>query len=42
MDDYDNEKGAKPEDVRASLKGWAWFIALTLGIFGSAYAWIEV
>lgn len=42
MSENDNQNGAKPEDVRAALKGWALFIAVTIGIFGVAYAWIEM
>ncbi|MEV8641489.1 hypothetical protein AB0V79_29535 [Mesorhizobium ciceri] len=42
MDEYDNQKGAKPEDVRAALNGWAFFAAATLAIFGVAYALIEM
>ncbi|WP_281401974.1 hypothetical protein [Mesorhizobium caraganae] len=42
MDDYDNQKGAKPEDVRAALRGWAFFAILMTGIFGLAYALIEM
>jgi hypothetical protein len=42
MNEHDEEKGAKPEDVRAALKGWAFFTAVTVLIFGVAYAWLEV
>ncbi|PBB22159.1 hypothetical protein CK227_35170 [Mesorhizobium sp. WSM4308] len=35
-------KKAKPEDARAALKGWAFFAVLMAGIFGLAYALIEV
>lgn len=42
MDEHDNQKSARPEDVRAALKGWALFIVVTLGIFGAAYAWLEM
>ncbi|WP_352566357.1 hypothetical protein [Mesorhizobium sp. M0103] len=42
MDDYDNQKGAEPEDVRAALKGWAWFGVLMSIVFGVAYVLIEM
>lgn len=42
MNEYDKEKGATPEGVRATLRGWTLFIVVTLGIFGAAYAWIEI
>ncbi|WP_280951244.1 MULTISPECIES: hypothetical protein [unclassified Mesorhizobium] len=42
MDDYDNQKGAKPEDVRHALKGWAFFLVMMTAIFGVAYALIEM
>ncbi|MER9274686.1 hypothetical protein [Mesorhizobium sp. M0643] len=38
---HDNQKGAEPEDVRAALKGWAWFGVLMSIVFGVAYVLIE-
>jgi hypothetical protein len=42
MHDDDHQNGAKPEDVRAALRGWAFFAVLMTGIFGVAYALIEM
>lgn len=42
MDDYDNQKGASPEDIRHALKGWAFFTVIMATIFGAAYALIEM
>jgi hypothetical protein len=42
MNEYDDQKGAKPEDVRAALKGWAFFAVITSIVFGVAYALIEM
>ena len=42
MDDYDIQKGAKPEVVRAELRCWALFSVLMTGIFGLASALIEM
>jgi len=41
-DHNDGNKGASPEDIRHSLRGWALFIALTTAIFGVAYVLIEL
>ena len=42
MNDFDNQEGAKPEDVRAALRGWAFFAVLMTCIFGLAYALVEM
>ncbi|WP_352808707.1 hypothetical protein [Mesorhizobium sp. M0909] len=42
MDDYNNQKGAEPEDVRAALKGWAWFGVLMSIVVGVAHVLIEM
>ena len=42
MNDFDNPEGAKPEDVRAALRGWAFFAVLMTCIFGLAYALVEM
>lgn len=42
MDDFDNHEGAKPEDVRAALRGWAFFAVLMTGVFALAYALVEM
>ena len=34
MDDYDNQKGAKPDDVRAALRGWPFFAEVAAWILG--------
>lgn len=41
-DEYDNQKGANPEDVRAALRGWAFFAVLMTGIFGLGYTLIRM
>ncbi|MDG4892678.1 hypothetical protein P9272_03625 [Mesorhizobium sp. WSM4976] len=42
MEDSDNQKGAKPEDVRHALKGWAFLPVIMTALFGAAYALIEM
>jgi hypothetical protein len=42
MSEYDNELGAKPEEVKSAIKGWAIVLAFTLATFGVAYALIEL
>ncbi len=42
MNDHDDQKGASPEDIRHSLKGWAFFFVLITAIFGAAYALVEM
>ena len=38
----EENQGPKPEDVRATLKGWALFGAGVLAVFGAAYGWVEM
>lgn len=38
----EENRGPKPEDVRAAVKGWALFGAGVVAIFGAAYIWIEM
>ena len=38
----DEKQGPKPEDVRAALRGWAYFGAGVLAVFGAAYVWVEM
>jgi hypothetical protein len=38
----DEKQGPKPEDVRAALKGWAFFGVGVLAVFGAAYVWVEM
>lgn len=35
MNDYNDQKGAKPEDVRAALRGWAFFVVITTVVLAS-------
>jgi hypothetical protein len=38
----DEKQGAKPEEVRAALRGWAYFGVGVLAVFGAAYVWVEM
>jgi hypothetical protein len=42
MEDSDNQKGAKPEDMRHALKGWAFLLMIMTALFGAGYALIEM